>query len=162
MAATNTGLAFASYCRIDYHRDEGLHWHHINGGWNRLSDSESIQARPLLVIDPENREDIERIADAFCSIPSSGWSDDMQAALRSLLAPPKPPKPPEPMGLGAVVEDVTGAEWVRVGLSDGFGGVWARVGATDNLLSGEVAVAVLPYGGIHVVRVLADGRVEES
>jgi hypothetical protein len=35
----------------------------------------------------------------------------MQAALRSLIAPPKPP---EPQGLGAVVEDAEGRRWVRV------------------------------------------------
>jgi hypothetical protein len=68
------------------------------------------RARPLLVIDPEDREQIERLADVFCHSPSSGWVDQMQAALRSLLEP----EPEEPTGLGAVVRAGDGSDWVRI------------------------------------------------
>jgi hypothetical protein len=67
------------------------------------------RARPLVVIDPENREQIERLADVFCHSPSSGWVDQMQAALRSLLEP----EPEEPAVWLAVVRDGNGDEWYR-------------------------------------------------
>jgi len=62
------------------------------------------QIRPLVVIDPEDREQVERLADAFgrASSPAIGWTTQMQAALRE-FADPKPPII-EPQGLGAVVE----------------------------------------------------------
>ena len=74
-------------------------------------------ARPLVVIDPEDREQVERLARAYCEQfsgrgaplrPEEAWH--MQAALRSLLAPAKPD---EPQGLGAVVEDAEGERWHR-------------------------------------------------
>lgn len=68
--------------------------------------------RPLVVIDPEDREQIERLAEVFCKSPSSGWVEAMQVALRE-YAEPRLPKPSEPIGLGAVVEDSRGILWIR-------------------------------------------------
>lgn len=68
-------------------------------------------ARPLVVIDPEDREQIKRLVDLYeGGVTLEG---DMQAALRE-FANPTPPKPEEPKGLGAVVEDADGVRWVRV------------------------------------------------
>ena len=76
-------------------------WAHPNDG---LWDDEFVQdARPLVVIDPNDREQVARLADAFCE---ERWShqpgseecdpltrDAMQAALRSLIDPPEPEEP---------------------------------------------------------------------
>jgi hypothetical protein len=63
-------------------------------------------ARPLVVIDPEDREQVERLAVLFLGKLSTYVNTAdikaMQAALRE-FANPKPPKPDEPTGLGAVV-----------------------------------------------------------
>lgn len=78
-----------------------------------------VNVRPLVVIDPEDREQAARLIALF-SDQFTAWSTDgerdadkMQAALRE-FANPKPPKPEEPTGLGAVVEDAAGLLWVRV------------------------------------------------
>jgi hypothetical protein len=74
-------------------------------------------ARPLVVIDPEDREQVERLDDIYqraldLALPFHSLADVMQAAVRE-FANPTPPKPDEPMGLGAVVEDEAGTHWVR-------------------------------------------------
>jgi len=74
--------------------------------------------RPLVVIDTEDREQVERLVAAWEAVenvalgpvPMTVRQMRMQAALRSLIAPPKPP---EPTGLGAVVEDESGRKWIR-------------------------------------------------
>ena len=78
--------------------------------------------RPVVVIDPEDREAVERLQDLFADerdrnggqsrLVVGGWADAMQAALRE-YANPKPPKPEEPAGLGAIVEDADGNPWVK-------------------------------------------------
>ena len=73
--------------------------------------------RPVAVIDPENREQVERLWDVIALQSRAnpivgGTIEDMQAALRE-FAKPAPPKPDEPTGLGAVVEDREGRKWVR-------------------------------------------------
>lgn len=89
----------------------------FDGGWRsaraaRVLDFRNV--RPLLVIDPEDREQVERLMERF-HMGDRGElitnADDMQAALRSLLAPPKPD---EPQQYGAVVEDSEGARWIRI------------------------------------------------
>ncbi len=67
--------------------------------------------RPLVVIDPEDREQVERFRDLASrfadDVPYSdgegAYTTAMQAALRE-FASPTPPRPAEPLGLGAVVE----------------------------------------------------------
>lgn len=75
--------------------------------------------RPLVVIDAEDREQVERLAKAMhesggmtCTTSRTRrqMEDALQAALRSFITPPRPE---EPTGLGAVVED-EGDTWVRV------------------------------------------------
>lgn len=86
--------------------DQSLEFAYVEGGFDLVDElAAGFTARPLVVIDPEDREQVERLADVFCAIPSSGWVAQMQAALRSLVAPPRPK---EPTGLGAVVEATCG------------------------------------------------------
>ena len=79
--------------------------------------------RPLVTLDPEDREAVERLLSAYLE---HGWTrapddapirttgiDYLQAALRE-FANPMPPKPDEPQGLGAVVEDAEGTLWFRM------------------------------------------------
>jgi len=79
--------------------DRGLHWHHENGGWDPMEGKPSY--RPFVVIDPEDREQVKRLALAYCKTFAAGDSivdralsvcaDQMQTALRE-FADPKPPK----------------------------------------------------------------------
>jgi hypothetical protein len=69
---------------------------HTDGVWS-ISD-----VRPLLVIDPEDREMLARFAEWTADGDYAEWRLKwVQVFLRSLLAPDKPE---EPTGLGAVVE----------------------------------------------------------
>jgi hypothetical protein len=82
----------------------------VTGG--RASSRAYGGVRPLVVIDPEDREVVGRLTRAAFDVSAvdSHDIDQMQAALRSLLTPPKPA---EPTGLGAVVEDDRGFQWIR-------------------------------------------------
>lgn len=81
---------------------ETPHWHYENGGWSPADTA--TPHRPLVVIDPEDRQQVERLGDAFClarwdHLPGSNECDpltfsSMQAALRE-FANPTPPKPPQ-------------------------------------------------------------------
>src|SRR5437868_4906157 len=75
-----------------------------------------LEPRPLVVIDPEDREQVERLAEAWsgaCRVtPLRAPADRMQTALRSLVTPPKPD---EPMGRYAAVQTAEGLEYVRLG-----------------------------------------------
>jgi len=136
--------------------DRGLHWHHENGGWDPMEGKPSY--RPLVVIDPEDREQVERLAEALNESldfrDGSLLAGAIEAALADTLhalANPTPPKPAEPVGLGAVVEDAKGVKWVRLG---GLGAMWI---APE--LSPKYAVPVTrdQYAGIDTVRVLSEG-----
>jgi hypothetical protein len=94
----------------------GEAWSHAEGS---SADRVTSFARPLVVIDPEDREQVDALLQAYYTVPDSGplpasqmTRDQLQmrAALRSLVTPPKPG---EPTGLGAVVEDMKGLTWVR-------------------------------------------------
>jgi len=109
--------------------------------------------RPLVVIDPEDREQVERLNRAQDDeYARQGIDVDhecidvevMQAALRSLATPPKPD---EPTGLGAVVEDAEGDRWVRAESGTRF--PWSRA----NPDGAEWCV----WADIAAVRVLSDG-----
>lgn len=83
-------------------------------GWTSLDETvgfilsgDVIDGRPLLVIDPEDRGQVERLTSVMMS---NGWSgidaeppDDMQRVLRE-FANPMPPKPAEPTNYLAVAQ----------------------------------------------------------
>jgi hypothetical protein len=104
--------------------------------------------RPLVVIDPEDREQVERLAEAVNAAIASPERmtslEVMQAALRE-FADPTPPKPDEPTGLGAVVVDESEVEWVHLG-----SGLWCY-GTTDGPSHG------FEWAHVHAVRVLSEG-----
>jgi hypothetical protein len=121
-------------------------WIATSVDWGRLSDD--VPIRPLAVIDPENREEVERLVSLFDAI-AGGALDAMQDALRE-FADPKPSKPAEPTAIGAVVEDADGIRWVRcrrAGLHGVLGVEWES----------ESTCAHRKYADIPVVRVLSEG-----
>lgn len=125
---------------------------------------EAYDLRPLVVIDPDDREQMEHLLeahnkaeqDAACKGGECGsgscWIDIMQAALRE-FANPTPPKPDEPQGLGAVVKDARGVRWVRTESAKGLRNPWQ---ATLHPAEGD-RVRSLPYADISAVRVLSEG-----
>ena len=93
----------------------GGHWFVNRLGGMFSSGRQVIDVRPLVVIDPEDEDEMQRVVDALYAKGSRQFSlhldwCEVQAALRSLVAPSKPD---EPLGLGAVVEDAEGRRWVR-------------------------------------------------
>lgn len=120
----------------------GPHWAWEHGGFTTLPLG---PIRPLVVIDPEDREQLERLEalilrlrcrcgrlwlqesplcewhksrhDRAVESRTEGSFEGLADALRE-FADPKPPKPEEPTGLGAVVEDETGRRWVRINTGD--------------------------------------------
>jgi hypothetical protein len=103
-------------------------------------------ARPLVVIDPEDREQVKEIA-RLSALPIA-WTA-LRDALRE-FASPTPPKPDEPQGLGAVVEDDSGLRWTRVEPAEQF---------SHNPWYPALDIEVQPqeYRNIDVVRVLSEG-----
>jgi hypothetical protein len=98
-------------------------WCALDGTDTRgLDDFEVGNIRPLVVIDPEDPDAVERLAALLwphyddASMAHLRKSEVTADALRE-FANPKPPRPAEPMGLGAVVEDADGRLWVRAGHS---------------------------------------------
>lgn len=99
--------------------------------------------RPLVVIDAEDDEAVERLrkalsdSGAFTGL-TKGNVSNLQAALRE-FATPTPPKPDEPQGLGARVTDHGGLEWAaRTGLHpapDGMGLIERRWGCLNGSAS---------------------------
>ncbi|MDR7253747.1 hypothetical protein J2X46_002737 [Nocardioides sp. BE266] len=96
--------------------------------WMSDRDGDAV-IRPLVVIDPEDREQIERLRDLMVGhdihegrpcYSTTCHADRLADALHE-FANPTPLKPDEPTGLGAVVEDEKGDHWVRLDAS----GVWA-------------------------------------
>ena len=112
--------------------------------------------RRLAVIDPEDREQVERLAKAHhFAVGFARWdalhpntrrdlTDAMKTALR---AGAEPPKPEEPTGIGAVVEDARGERWVR-NAAGADGNHWLRVGPPTLWAT---------WFDIDVVRVLSEG-----
>lgn len=69
-------------------------------------------------IDPEDRSQVERLTRSLVDVGAIASTrvvlravDEVQAALRRIVAPPKPE---QPTGLGAVVEDDRGDRWVFI------------------------------------------------
>jgi hypothetical protein len=87
-------------------------------------DQPILDARPLVVINLENSEQLERLARAYVDTWKAPHSDyvphqevvrvvarQMEAALHSLLAPEPPDEPMDP----AIRAFADGSEWARVG-----------------------------------------------
>jgi hypothetical protein len=137
-------------------RSHGLQW--ADGSFSPTKDLDLDLTRTLLVIDPADREQVERLTRLFMQGESGNYlgnDDDMQRALRAMLAPPKPPKPEEPLGLGAVVKCDPGIyerAWaVRVWACDDFGGkAWDWYDSSGN--GGRCHYADIP-----AVEVLSQG-----
>ena len=134
-------------------------WVDAEGDKRDLSDSSVKRlAHPLVVIDPEDREQVERLAECYLSnvglaigLPLA--SKRIAHALRE-FADPKPPKPEEPTGLGAVVEDVVGVRWVRTESKPNIGGtVWTS--AFHVTLADKAELR--EYVDIDAVKVLSEG-----
>ena len=119
-------------------------------GW--IGDSTAKEARPLVVIDPEDREAAKRLLETY-GRQFTAWTPELdsnvtrlQAALRE-FANPTPPKPAEPTGIGAVVEAVYDNRFVRI---DRGNKAWRRVGDID-------PSATCSWEDIDAVRVLSEG-----
>lgn len=102
-----------------------------------------VKARPLVVIDPEDREAVERLTGLYLDVEGSA-TDVMQAALRE-FADPTPPRPDEPTGLGAVVEDEDGSILTRISLEGGRD--WVTIHGTAFEWS-EIDVARIVGSGV--------------
>ena len=103
----------------------GACWHGADetGGVRCLDASQAEDARPLVVIDPEDNDAVRALANAFYERRGADIGGNrhnaMQGALRSLVAPPRPD---EPTGLGAVVQDARGVAYVLAPLSGAVDG----------------------------------------
>ena len=120
-------------------------------------DADVIEARPLVVIDPDDPDQVARLSQAWDAAEHSGPLPErrmtlrqlrLRAALRSMIEPPAPPKPDEPTGLGAVVEDSAGNQWIRCGNGPA---AWMLAGASPSNRD------TCAYDGIGTVRVLSEG-----
>ena len=87
--------------------------------------------RPLLVIDPEDREEVARLA-ANLDNRIVDDTDMLQAALRSLLTPPKPAVPECPEGCVTVVDAIECVWSVR------DGGYWETANSIKALTWAEL------------------------
>jgi len=155
---------------------ERLEFAYVSRGYDMVDDPDvSGSARPLVVIDPEDREQVEQLmrlilrlrcrcgfmlaadakkcewyrtrAEKAAELRSAeGSFEDLADALRE-FASPTPAKPDEPTGLGAVVEDAQGVLWVRVPVTDDDSVPW--VSAPGGTCS--------PYRDIDAVKVVKDG-----
>lgn len=127
---------------------DGHEWRWVETGLPCLRQSMvPSEARPVVVIDPEDREAVERLMRLYWGLNDGPVaSDNMQAALRE-YANPTPPKPEEPTRAAATVEDATGDWWVRMSRG-ASGAVWHRIGRPE---------ACAKYRDINAVRVLSEG-----
>ena len=118
--------------------------------------------RRLVVIDPDNEDDTDRLGDI---LENHEWQPkprfgafhsglDLAAALRE-FADPKPPKPEEPTGLGAVVEDAAGTVWVRVAADDDPGNDTLRACASPPWR--HRGLTAKWWAHLDAVRVLSEG-----
>ena len=105
------------------------------------------KARRLVVIDPEDTEQVERLRDAWADNFGVLGLERLRAALRE-FATPTPPKPEEPLGLGAVVVERSGQYWVHTAT--------ASPGHTQWVMAGCPSI-VRDYADLDVVRVLSEG-----
>lgn len=123
--------------------------------------------RPLVVLDPEDREQVARLAASYAAVASARLGDeyivwenrspeardkisaDLTAALRE-FASPTPPKPDEPGKYGVIIAG-DGREWFRYTTSEMRGRDWCRPGA-------EGSTEYARWDDLNVVRVVEEGR----
>jgi hypothetical protein len=145
--STTISLVTRQGVGIDAQSNSHQIWRHANGRWNELGEDEKYGTyRPLLVIDPEDREQIERLTMAIFAevggdLPDGYTANEVQAAIRSLLEP----EPEEPTGLGAVVRAGDDSAWVRIPQHNynnwrradaaGMGGYWRNIPRPITVLS---------------------------
>ena len=92
-----------------------IHWRCKNTISLAGPDEACGDCKPVVVIDPEDRDAVARLYDLYASAPSDvglRGHEFLAHALRE-FANPKSPKPEEPTGLGAVVEAADGRRWCR-------------------------------------------------
>ena len=119
-------------------------WIDADGDERSLSDNTIVRmAHPLVVIDPEDREQVERLRNAlFGRSAHAHGVKEIQTVLRE-FADPKPPKPVWTDG-DAVQQGTTGPVWIR-----GKAG-WAR--GSDYVVDGY-----LKNGTCRLIRRQSDG-----
>lgn len=97
-------------------RGDVLIWRFPGRAYRYVGNS---KARPLVEIDPEDREQVERLVDllrnsgGFRGVMGAAAAYAVRASLRE-FANPTPPKPDEPLGHLAIVEDTTGRRWISL------------------------------------------------
>jgi hypothetical protein len=134
-------LTFADGSRARGVRHESGYWNHGGewGGGSAYDHIGRVDARPLVVIDPEDAEAVGRLvrimedrAGGRGALDGSPMLD-MTLALRE-FANPTPPKHDEPRGLGAVVRDSKGYLYSRgyPDQADDFVHVWHVVDRAAN------------------------------
>lgn len=137
------------------------HWHTARGTHSDGSSADAI--RPLVVIDPEDRQQVERLESLYlrdehdeCANPT----DCMADALRE-FANPTPPKPDEPLGLGAVVEDADDERWIKIDTHADCND-WTRIGNPENPDTAPYPNRRWTYNNIAAVKVLSEGVVSDG
>lgn len=105
--------------------------------------------RPLVVLDPEDTERVQRLVRAFWDAQrvDDGDGSDLAYMAEALRSLNHPPKPAEPKGLGAVVEDASGEKWIRCTARLDY--AWQ--------IAGAVGSPWVRYAAIDAVRVLSEG-----
>jgi len=115
-----------------------------------------VDGRPLVVIDPEDREQIEKTLPRLreqieavlrVSVDDRAWERILGRIEDDLSTSAAPPKPEEPAGLGAVVEASDGALWVRVP-DEQFNKNWRKA---------EFPALHIHWDSLDAVRVLSEG-----
>lgn len=116
------------------------------------NSGEVKEVHPLVVIDPEDREQVERLANALWNYDGNMLTDLCSAtehALREFANPT--PRIEEPTGLGAVVEDENGKRYV-------LRGTWSSNGKWVH----ADEAGFLGWADINAVRVLSEGVPAEA
>src|SRR5690348_17724264 len=118
------GTALALRCSREYHES---HW--VTQTFGEKTDECVTGVRPLVVIDPEDREQVRRVASNNALALSEGMTpvDALLFALREFAAPM--PQVDEPQNYLAAVEDEKGdvrSEERRVGKERRYWGTWGQ------------------------------------
>lgn len=126
---------------------------YAKGGFDIVDDlAEGYTIRPLVVIDPDDAEQVERLRVALDGRSFSAWACGANTVIAAALrefASPTPPKPEEPTGLGAVVEDDKGKRYVRYAMHD--------LAAWRAEYPAEESRPYRYFHDLNIVRVLSEG-----